>query len=99
MRDGGAISRPPQDPAESVQPPGCAEPTTPGAGFDVAQVALAAVRLTVGTLTAGAPGAYPDVDWDVATVALRDHTGRAIAPRWATFPLDRHPECAACAGW
>lgn len=99
LRDGGAIPRPPHDPAGSVQPPGCAEPTAPGAGFDVAQVALAAVRLAVGTLTAGAPGAYPDVDWDVATVALRDRAGRAIAPRWDTFALDRHPECAACAGW
>jgi hypothetical protein len=46
----------PADPAESIQPVGCANPTFPGAGFDVEQIALGAVRLAVQTLAAGTEG-------------------------------------------
>lgn len=87
----------PADPAEPIQPVGCANPTFPGAGFDAEQIALAAVRLAVQTLTAGAGGGYPDADWDVMTVKLRDHDGRGLAPSWDTHPLARHPGCRACA--
>ena len=93
----GAIPTPPANPTAPVQPAGCADPTAPGAGFEVAEVAIGAVRLAASTLTGGSAGAYPDVGWDVATVALRDAAGGVIAPRWETFALERHPACPACA--
>jgi hypothetical protein len=93
----GEIPSPPADPFRGVQPAGCADPTFTGAGFDLSQVALAGVRLAVGTVTGGVAGAYPDVDWDVAVISLRGRDGTVIAPRWETFALTRHPSCG-CAG-
>lgn len=92
----GAISNPHFDLAGNVQPVGCADPTFTGAGFDLGQIALSGARFAVQTLGAGAESAYPDVDWDVAVLSLRDEVGRAIAPHWETFALDRHPLCERC---
>jgi hypothetical protein len=92
LNDGG-IPTPPADPSGGVQPAGCADPTFTGAGFDLGQVALAGVRLAVGTVTGGVAGAYPDVDWDVAVISLRGRDGTVIAPRWETFGLGQHPSC------
>lgn len=86
-----SIPPPPADPEGGTQPAGCASPTFTGAGFDVSEVSAAGVRLAVSTLSAGDARAYPDVDWDVAVVSLRE--GRLIAPRWDTFPLNHHPSC------
>lgn len=44
---------------------------------------------------ASAHGVYGDFDWDVAVLALRDATGRPIAPQWTTYALPRHPHCQA----
>jgi molybdopterin/thiamine biosynthesis adenylyltransferase len=87
------IPPPPADPNGGVQPAGCADPTFTGAGFDLGQVALAGVRLAVGTLSGGADAAYPDSDWDVAVISFREHDGQIISPHWATFPLAQHPSC------
>jgi molybdopterin/thiamine biosynthesis adenylyltransferase len=87
-----SIPPPPADPEGGTQPAGCASPTFTGTGFDVSEIALAGVRLAVSTISAGDTGAYPDVDWDVAVVSLRE--GRLIAPRWDTFPLNQHPSCS-----
>lgn len=38
---------------------------------------------------------YPDFDWDVAVLALRDVEGRPIAPQWTTYTLPQHPQCWA----
>lgn len=75
------------------QPLGCSDPTFTGAGFDVASVALAGARVAVGTLLRGVEGGYPDSEWDVATINLRDASGAAIAPVWHTFRLQPHPSC------
>jgi molybdopterin/thiamine biosynthesis adenylyltransferase len=88
-----SIPSPPADPDGKVQPQGCADPTFTGAGCDVAQIALAGVRVAIATLSHGLEGAYPDFTWDVARVAFRETDGRLIAPRWDTFSLPRHPEC------
>lgn len=90
------IPLPPADPHGEVQPEGCASPTFTGTGFDVEQVANEGVRLAVGTLTGDVEGGYPDADWDVAILALRDETGRRIAPQWTTYALSQHPECPLC---
>jgi molybdopterin/thiamine biosynthesis adenylyltransferase len=92
----GAISSPPGDSKELVQPAGCAAPTFTGAGFDIMEPVLSGVRLSVATLCSGAAGGYPDFDWDVGIVSLRDSTGRLIAPHWETFHLEREPSCEVC---
>ena len=88
---------PESDVAHTVQPGGCADPTFTGAGFDMGAVALVGVRLAVQTLTGGQAGAYPDVDWDIATVSFRDSSGLAIAPSVETARLPRNAECENCA--
>ena len=89
----GTIPSPPADPAGRIQPVGCADPTFTGAGFDVGQIALAGVRLAISILLADKNGGYPDVDWDVAVIALRSSDGKFFAPRYETFKLHRHPSC------
>ena len=102
----GTIEAPPFDAANgAVQPAGCAEPTYTGANFDLGHVALMGVRLAIATLCSAAgaaasprsTSAYPDFDWDVGVLALRDTDGRSIAPTWRTYPLPPHPNCQTCA--
>lgn len=91
------IPAPPADPSQPVQPAGCATPTFTGASFDVTEISLAGVRLAVATLCSLQQGAYPDFEWDVAVLSLRNERGRPIAPQWKTYPLRRHPACKVCA--
>lgn len=94
----GSIDEPPFDPVGTVQPVGCADPTFTGANFDIMQVALGGVRLAIATLCRGAPGGYPDFDWDVAVISLRERSGNPVAPHWRTYRLRQHVQCATCAG-
>lgn len=91
MIDKGKLPVPVSSPDGEVQPAGCADPTFTGAGFDIAEVALAGVRLVASTISG--TGGYPAVDWDVAIVNFRDGQGQLIGPRWEFFALERHPEC------
>lgn len=92
------IPNPPADPkGDQLQPAGCANPTFTAANFDTMEVALSGVRSAVSTLCAGRAGAYPEIDWDVAILSLRNEQGHPIAPSWKTFRLRKHPECRACA--
>lgn len=92
----GTIAEPPSDPVGEVQPRGCGDVTFTGAGFDMGQVALTAVRAAVSILCGGERGAYPASDWDVMTVAFRNGTGRLITPEFRSFPLEKHPRCVSC---
>ncbi len=85
---------PSSDPAGEVQPVGCASPTFTGPSFDSGIIALSSVRLAVSTLTEKMTPRYPAIDWDVAVIDLRDHSGNAIAPSWNTFELKKHPSCS-----
>jgi hypothetical protein len=87
------IPIPRSDPKGEVQPAGCGDPTFTGSSFDIGTIALAAVRLASGTLQSEVAGGYPDVDWDVAVINLRDENGRSTVPQWKVFPLERHPSC------
>lgn len=91
--DSGLVPLPPNDPKGEVQPAGCADPTFTGAGFDVAGIALAGVRLAVSTLQSGSANGYPDVDWDIAVISVRNDVGRITVPHWEVLQLERHPEC------
>lgn len=88
----GQMPLPLSDPNGEVQPAGCADPTFTGTGFDVSEIALAGVRLAIGTLQGSADG-YPDVDWDVAVIGLRDDRGRISYPTWEVFPLELQSDC------
>lgn len=94
----GTISEPPSDPNGEVQPVGCGDVTFTGAGFDMLQVALTAVRIAVSTLCSDADGAYPPADLDVMTMAFRDEAGGLIAPKFEAFDLQKHPQCTRCNG-
>jgi hypothetical protein len=81
---------------DQVQPAGCADPTFTGANFDLMQVAMMGVRSAVSTLCGGQEAAYPEMDWDVAVLDLRDSSGQAIAPTWQLFTLNKDPRCETC---
>jgi len=63
-----AIPLPPEDSKELVQPAGCAAPTFTGAGFDIMEVVLTGVRLSVATLCSEDSNGYPGLDWDVGVL-------------------------------
>lgn len=89
--DDGTIPVPPRDPADLVQPAGCASPTFTGSGLELGFVALAGVRTAVGYL-----GVESGFDWSehaVTVVSLRDGVGNLIAPSFHTYPLARHAKC------
>ena len=94
----GRLPVPPARPDDQgrVQPTGCADSTFVGAGFDLAELALSGARLVTSTLGAGEEGGYPEMQWDVAVLRLRDDAGRAIAPTWITSALEKHPGCPVC---
>jgi hypothetical protein len=87
----GSVQLPPADPAGDLQPPGCAEPTFNGSGFDAQEVSLEMVRTVAGIL--GRPGGYPEGDWNLATLELRDDAGRRIPPRWTAREIPRKVGC------
>jgi molybdopterin/thiamine biosynthesis adenylyltransferase len=94
MKD-GTIPPPPDDPAEFVQPPGCANPTFTGAGFDLDMVAIHAVRVAAAALLHDDADAYHALTPDVSVLALREPDGTPILPTWTGHALTRHPECLA----
>jgi hypothetical protein len=89
------IELPPADPVGDLQPPGCAEPTFTGSGFDAQEISLEAVRTVAGIL--GRPGGYPDGGWNLATLELRDEDGGRIPPRWTSLEIPCRPECECAA--
>ncbi len=92
------IPAPPFDSRPLVQPAGCSSPTFTGASFDLSEVSLAGVRLAASTLCSSESTGYPDVDWDVGVLAIRDPDGVIIGPKWQTYKLNRHPACKVCKG-
>lgn len=95
LTDGTVPAAPAAPEDVGVQPVGCGEPTFTGSGFDIAEVALHAVRVVVGALQAAKIDGYPQMPHDVYLLALRDEHGNAIPPAWSTHPLTVHPACIA----
>lgn len=86
---------PPVDDKGTIQPPGCGDITFTGAGFDLQNISLAAVRLAVSTLIGGEPGGYGAMNWDWAVLHMF-HKGHPVPPRWFAQPLAIHPNCPYC---
>ncbi|MEW6664187.1 MAG: ThiF family adenylyltransferase [Thermodesulfobacteriota bacterium] len=95
--DDGSIPSPASDQRGEHQPAGCADPTFTGASFDTAMIALGGVRLAVSTLAEEEAGGYPNFDWDVAVVNLRNEEGKVIPPSWRTFQISKHHSCGCAA--
>jgi molybdopterin/thiamine biosynthesis adenylyltransferase len=87
---------PPFDPQGTVQPAGCGDPTFTGAGFDMASLALAGVRMAVSALCEGESNAYPYADWDAMMIAFRDGNGTLIPPSFTAHKVPRYPKCPRC---
>jgi hypothetical protein len=75
------------DDALRVQPIGCAEPTFVGAGFDLQEVALQAVRVAVDALARGLTASW------VYTLNLRDAADAVTPPQWTKQPVAVQPAC------
>ena len=88
------IDEPPFDEEGHVQPLGCGDPTFTGAGFDMAEIALEAVRIATGTLCAETEGGYPSSAWDVAVLSMRTNDGTRVPPNWKIHSLPPHPDCS-----
>lgn len=89
----GTIGPLPASSHPGVQPPGCARPTYVGAGFDLATVAVHAVRLAAAELTD--EHGYPNFTGQVHTVQLRTHDGGAVPAQWTVHDLGPHAGCPA----
>ncbi len=92
----GTLPKAPGNEADVIQPLGCGDPTTTGAGFDMAEVALMGVRLAASTLCDGVASAYPRANWDLATIAYRQDKAGPLMPQIETFQIRRHSECQSC---
>lgn len=79
-----------------VAPEGCRAPTFTGTNFDASEISMAGVRLAISTLMEGIEGGYPQIDWDVAIINMRNKTGAVIPPQWSTHKLVKHPKCQCC---
>lgn len=79
-----------------IQPPGCADRTFLGAGYDVMEVVLETMRVAADTLSAD-QGDDPKTDWGVSVVSLKNADGRMV-PKWETADLHQHESCPVCKG-
>jgi molybdopterin/thiamine biosynthesis adenylyltransferase len=85
------IELPPADPEGEIQPPGCAEATFTGSAFDAEEVSLEAVRMVAGALRSA--DGYPETDWDVSILQLREQNGRRQPPHWDGRRVSPRPTC------
>ena len=86
----GEIAPPPGWGSEDglTQPPGCAERTFIGAGYDLQELSPQAVRLAVETLSS------EDAEESlVQTLSFVDEEIRPCPPRWRVDTLPKHPNC------
>jgi hypothetical protein len=83
----GSARVPVADDSAIIQPPGCAEPTFTGSGFDLGEIALMGVRAVVSELEHALEESL------YYTVDLRGEQGQRIAPRWETVLPTRNPGC------
>jgi len=88
--DLGKITPPPGRGSDDslTQPPGCAERTFIGAGYDLQELSLQAVRLVVETLSQKKVG-----DSLIQTLSFIDDKNHRCPPCWRVDMLPKHPKC------
>lgn len=96
----GTIITPPQaSEKQDVQPLGCISPTFTAASFDTSTISLSGVRLAVATLCRSTEDAYPDLDFDIGVLSVRNPEAKKTTfPSWQTYQLIKHPKCDHCQG-
>ncbi len=82
----GVIPEPKKDIDGHVLPPGCNHPTFTGASFDLTEVSLQALRMTVQAFNANVKSAFVSMEFD----------GALQLPRWESFPVPRYDDCLHC---
>lgn len=88
----GILKKPAESTVGPYQPPGCGTPTFTGNGFDLAEVALQAVRVVVDTLQP-VPLGNPVATENVWVVDLLNPNGGPLVPQWQASTLGVHSEC------
>jgi molybdopterin/thiamine biosynthesis adenylyltransferase len=91
-----ALPVPAEKANDRLQPPGCAEPTFTAAGFDMVELAMQGVRMSISTLSDGRADGYPASAADVISMSLRDEGGTQLQPAISTAALPKHPGCPSC---
>jgi len=81
------------DKSGEVQPLSCTEATFTGLGIDTSLIANHAVRLAISTLGEGRKENYPDVNWDIGLLNVRDKKGFLTDFKLETMKLEKHPSC------
>jgi hypothetical protein len=89
--DKGEITPPPGngDDTGLSQPPGCAERTFVGAGYDLQELSLQTVRFVVETLSES-----DGLSSVVQTLSFTGEDGKRIPPVWRVDDLPAHPACS-----
>lgn len=82
-------SPPGADSVDLIQPPGCGERTFRGAGYDLQELSLQAIRVAVGALSVD----KTKLESMVYTLTMRDSCGAIIPPAWETSAFPPHSQC------
>lgn len=90
----GRLLQAEEGPDDHVVAQGCSHPTVAGAGFDAAEVAAIATRLTVQTILSG--DGYPDAQWDHAAMSFRREPSDPLHPRFGVETLAPTKGCRQC---
>lgn len=90
--DEGVIAIPFHKSGEGVQTRGCRALTATGAGIDMEETVLYALRLAAATLSRPA-NPYPELPWDFAVLKLRDAEGKHVIDGWTTYRKGPHAAC------
>lgn len=93
LEDGTIEALPHAPDDESIQPPGCLDPTFTGSQVDLSETTLLATRVVMDQVTAGITHMPPAYTWNVATLHLRDKFGRPQLPAWTPYTLPPHANC------
>ena len=89
----GKLAEAEEGDAPPVHAQGCGHPTVSGAGFDAAEAAVVATRLSVQALLGAA---YPGASWDHAAMSFRRAPSDAAFPRFVAEVLSPNEECPRC---
>lgn len=80
------VSPPPAQDDSDVMPAGCNHPTFSGAGYDVQEISLQAIRMAVQSFDPSARSAFARLAFE----------GPLALPNWTAHDIPKQPECPHC---